>query len=76
MKTIGPVEKIVSDDTSFLKNKFSLKVDEINKKIPNIYWTRKLHKNLTKARFIIAAPNSSVKPLLKAVSVALKLIYR
>ena len=34
-----------------------------------------MHQNLTKAKFIIAAPQCSVKPLLKAVTVALKLIY-
>ena len=35
-----------------------------------------MHKNPTKANFIIAAPKCSVKPLSKAVAAALKLIYK
>ena len=30
-------DKIVSDKTSFLKNKFNLAVNGINKKLPNTY---------------------------------------
>ena len=55
MKVIKPVEKIVSDNTSFLKNRFNPEVNGINKKL-NIYWTPKLHENPTKVRFLIAAP--------------------
>ena len=55
MKAIKPVEKIVSDNTSFLKNSFNPEVNGINKKL-NIYWTPKFHENPTKVRFIIAGP--------------------
>ena len=41
-----------------------------------MYWSLKLHKNPTKARFIIAAPKCSVKAPSKAVMTALKLTYR
>ena len=34
--------------------------------LPYIYWLPKLDKNPTKARFIIAAPKSSPKPLSKS----------
>ena len=36
MKAIKPVEKILSDTALFLKSKFNLAVNEINKKFPNI----------------------------------------
>ena len=71
-----PIDKIVSDNSKFLKSKFNLEVTETNRKLPNIYWTPKLHKTPSKARFIIAAPRCSVKPLSKAVTAALKLIYK
>ena len=51
-----------------------MEVKEENKKFPNIYWTPKLQKNLSKARFIIAAPQCSVKPLIKSVTSVLKLM--
>ena len=35
-KAIKPVEKILSDTALFLKSKFNLAVNEINKKFPNI----------------------------------------
>ena len=50
MKAIKPVvEKTIPDNTFFLKNKLNLEVNERNKKLPNIYWILKLHKNPTKA---------------------------
>ena len=61
VKAIKQVKKIVSDNISFLKIAFNLDVNEINNKLRNIYWTPKLHKNSTKARFIIAALKCSVK---------------
>ena len=33
-KAIKPVDKILSDNASFLKNRFNLKVNEINKTFP------------------------------------------
>ena len=75
MKSLKPVEKIVSNNTSILKHKFDREVIAINKKLLNIYWTTKLHKNLTKTRFIIATPNCSVRAPQEAAVAALKLIY-
>ena len=74
-KAIEMVDKIVPENTLFLKEKFNLEVTDINEKLSNICWTPKLHQSPTKARFIIAVPNFSVKPLSKAVSAALKLLH-
>ena len=76
MKAIKPVDQILSDNTSFLKNKYKIEVSEINKKLSNVYWTPKLDKNPTNSTFIIALPKCSVKPFSKVVAVALKLIYK
>ena len=79
-KNYIPVHKtnyrVISGHTTFLWNKFNWEVDEGNKKLPNIYWTPKLHKHSSTARFIIAAPQRSVKPLSKAVTLVLKLMYK
>ena len=64
-----------SQNASFLKSEFNLKVTKINKKLPNIYWIMKLRKNLTKARFIITAPKCSMKLMSKDVIAAPKVIY-
>ena len=41
--------------------------------LPHMYWLPKLHKNPPKPRFIIAAPNCTVKKLSKALTCILKL---
>ena len=41
-KVTEPVEKIVAEIKSSLKNKFNLEVSQIYKKLSNIYWTPKL----------------------------------
>lgn len=43
MKATELVNIIVSEDILFLKIKSDLEVTEINKKLPNIHWTFKLH---------------------------------
>ena len=47
-------------------------VDEEDKKLNNIYRTPKLHKHSSKARFIVAAPQRSAKPLTEAVISVIK----
>ena len=63
-KTYIPVLKtnkqVISDRTTFLRNKFNLVGDEEIKKLPNIYWMPKLHKRPSKASFVIVPPQSSV----------------
>ena len=43
--------------------------------LPHMYWLPKLHKNPPKPRFIIAAPNCTVKKLSKALTCVLKLFF-
>ena len=71
-----PVANIVSDDVENLKDRFHLNVAEEEKKLPQIYWMPKLHKNPIKFRFIIAAPSCSIKPLSKALTKIFKLFFR
>ena len=37
-------------------------------RLPNTYWMSKIHKNPIKARFIIASPKSSIKPLARPIT--------
>ena len=67
-------ENIIQGHCTYLSN-LKLSVDDTNKCIPNIYWIPKLHKNPSKARFIIAAPKCSLKPLSKAITSVLKLMF-
>lgn len=46
---------------------------EESKYLPHIYWLPKLQKNSTKARFIIAAPKSSLKSFYKTITVVFKI---
>ena len=62
------VNKLIEKDCLKLKETFNLSVGDESKKLPHIYWTPKLHKNPLKFRFIIAAPDCSIKPLSKAVT--------
>ena len=60
--TGSTLENIIEIDVAKLSKKFGLNVPEESKGLPHIYWLPKLHKNPVKFRFIIAAPNCSVKP--------------
>ena len=72
-KDIG---EIVNSHSEYLMTKFGLEVPSESKLLPHIYWLPKLHKNPIKFRFIIAAPNCSIKPLSKAITKIFKLFYR
>ena len=74
--TGSTMDKIVERDVAKLSKKFGLNVPEESKRLPHIYWLPKLHKNPIKFRFIIAAPNCSVKPLSQAITKIFKLFYR
>ena len=39
-----------------------------NYQLPNMYWIPKMHKNPVKARFIIASPKPTVKPLARIIT--------
>lgn len=69
-------KQLIEEDCKTLNTKFNLPVPEASKKLPHIYWIPKLHKNPIKFRFIIAAPDCSIKPLSKAITKIFKLFYR
>ena len=56
-------EEIITRHVDTLKNKFDVKVQEKNFKLPKLFWIPKLHKNPIKFRFIAGARNCSTKPL-------------
>ena len=60
-----------------LKIKFGIDNISIeNHRLPNIYWIPKRHKNLIKARFIIASSKSSIKPLVRTITSIFRLFFR
>ena len=60
-----------------LKSKFGIDdVNIVNQCLPHMYWLPKMHKSPIKARFIIASPKSSIKPLSQAITSAFRLFYR
>ena len=50
--------------------------DEENKKFPSTDWTYKLNKQPSTVTFIVAVPQYSFKPLSKAGTSVLKLMYK
>ena len=68
---------IIDKNIVDLKIKFG--IDNIpieNHRLPNMYWMSKMHKNPIKARFIIASPKSSLKPLASTVTSIFRLFFR
>ena len=60
---VGPIDKASSHVALFCQGHYTqvtsmkyLEVTSMNKKLTNIYSTRKLQKNTTRASFIIASP--------------------
>ena len=69
--------EIINSNVKDLKDKFGINnVSLENHRLPNMYWLPKMHKSPIKARFIIASPKSSIKPLSKAVTSAFRLFYK
>ena len=67
---------LIDKDCETLSDRFKLVVSNESRKLPHIYWLPKLHKNPIKFRFIIAAPNCSIKPLSQTITKIFKLFYR
>jgi len=67
-------EDIMEENLTYCK-RLNLEVSERDHDLPCMYWLPKLHKNPSKARFIIASKHCSTKPLSKTVSSIFKLIY-
>ena len=68
-------EEIVKNHENYMNKTFNISLKNDDKCLPSIYWLPKLHKKPTKSRFIIAAPKCSMKPLSKAITKILKLMY-
>ena len=66
-------------DTNIKDLKIISGIDNIpieNHRLPNMYWMPKMHKNPIKARFIIASPKSSIKPLARTITSIFRLFFR
>ena len=63
------VNNIIDGNIRDLKIKFGInKIPIENHRLPNMYWMPKMHKNPIKARFIIASPKCSIKPLARNIT--------
>ena len=68
---------IIDKNIRDLKIKFGIHNIAIeNHRLPNMYWMPKMHKNPIKARFIIASPKSSIKPLARTITSIFCLFFR
>ena len=63
-----PIEEVIKQHCSKLKEHFNLTTDDNMQTLPDIYWTPKLHKNPVKFRFIIASKYCTLKHLSKNIS--------
>ena len=70
-------ETIVDKTLRDLDKKFSFKnIPPVEQhSLPNMYWLPKMHKTPIKARFIVAAPKCTVKPLSKAITKIFKMFF-
>ena len=60
---------IIDGNITDLKIKFGIHSIPIeNHRLPNMHWMSKMHKNPIKARFIIASPKFSIKPLARIIT--------
>ena len=70
-------DEIIKQNINDLKSKFGIdNVSLSNHRLPNMYWMPKMHKNPIKARFIVASPKCSIKPLAQAITSAFRLFYK
>ena len=67
----------INKNIIYLKTKFGTgNITIENHRLPIMYWMHKIHKNPIKARFIIASPKCSTKPLLKTLITIFRLFFR
>lgn len=70
----------INHDTPFNKHfddllrYFGISISEDNKRLPSIYRLPKLHKNRTKAKFVVTVSICSVKPLPNYITIKKTLI--
>ena len=71
------VNGIIDGNIRDLKIKFgSDNIPIENHRLPNMKWMPKMHKNPSKARFIIASPKSFIKPLARTITSVFHLFFR
>ena len=70
---LGP--EIIKKNIEDLKNIYNIEVGEDQNLLPHMYWLPKLHKNPPKPRFIVAAPNCTIKKLAQSLTSILKLFF-
>ena len=68
---------IIDENIRDLKIKFGIdNINIENHRLPNMCWIPKMHKNSIKARFVIASPKSSIKPLASIKTSIFRLFFR
>ena len=65
----------IIDDNIKLCKSFGLPIQEKQHSLPYMFWSPKMHKNPSGARFIIASAQCSTKPISKVVSVLFSKIF-
>jgi len=66
---------VICDNIEYTE-RLGMETDEQDKSLPIMYWTPKIHKTPTGARFIIASKTCSTKKIAKSVSNCFKLILQ
>ena len=67
---------VTGKNIRYLKIKFGIgNIPIENYRLPNMYWTLKMHKNPIKARFIIVSSKFSIKPLAKIIISIFRLFF-
>ena len=69
-------EEIIDKHKREMKNQFGLGIDEDNMSLPGMYWSPKMHKTPSKARFIVAASSCTLKPLARKLTSIFKVFQR
>ena len=67
---------IINNQSNILKSKFDINLDDGNKQLFQMYYIPKLHKTPLEARFTVAAAHYFLKPISKAITSALKMLYK
>ena len=70
-----PLTEVIIDDNTYYAKRLGFEVKDVEKTLPTMYWTPKMHKTPIGSHFIIASKLCSTKPISQAVSNVFKLVY-
>ncbi len=70
-----PLTEVIIDDNTYYAKRLGFEDKDVEKTLPTMYWTPKMHKTPIGSRFIIASKLCSTKPISQAVSNVFKLVY-